>query len=80
MSNVIINICLHYVLDEWFDKVVKPRMERRCSMTRFADDFVMVFEDHNDAHWVKRVISKRFARYNLELHPDKTYAFEYLRC
>jgi len=72
ISPLLSNIYLHYVLDEWFDKAVKPRMKCRCSMTRFADDFVMVFEDHNDVHRVKRVISKRFARYNLVIHPDKT--------
>ena len=40
ISPLLANIYLHYVLDEWFAKEVKPRMKGQCSMTRFSDDCV----------------------------------------
>ena len=53
------NIYLHYVLDDWFAQTVQPRMQGRCSLTRFADDFVMVFENHDDCRRVEKVLPKR---------------------
>jgi group II intron reverse transcriptase/maturase len=44
ISPLLANIYLHYVLDEWFEKDVKPRMQGKCRLIRFADDFVIVFE------------------------------------
>ena len=66
------NIFLHTVLDEWFDQVVRPRMRGRCFMVRFADDFVIGFEREDDAKRVMAVVPKRFAKYGLRIHPDKT--------
>jgi RNA-directed DNA polymerase len=40
---------LHHVLDEWFELEVRPRLKGRCTLVRFADDAVMVFEDFLDA-------------------------------
>ncbi|WP_202942322.1 reverse transcriptase/maturase family protein [Alteromonas macleodii] len=72
ISPLLANIYLHYVLDEWFANSVKPRMLGRSSLTRFADDFVMVFEHYEDCYRVQQVLTKRFTRYGLTLHPDKT--------
>ena len=36
---------LHHVLDEWFEREAKPRLRGSCQLVRFADDFVMAFED-----------------------------------
>lgn len=77
ISPLLSNIYLHYVLDEWFATTVKPRMTGRCSLTRFADDFVLVFEDYHDCCRVQSVLDKRFQRYGLTLHPEKTQRIDF---
>jgi len=77
ISPLLANIYLHYVLDEWFAKDAMPRMKGKCSVTRFADDFVMVFEHYTDCYRVQNVIHKRFERFNLTLHPDKTKRIDF---
>ena len=46
LSPLLSNIYLHYVLDEWFEKVARPQFKGRCLLVRYADDAVMAFEDH----------------------------------
>jgi group II intron reverse transcriptase/maturase len=72
ISPLLANIYLHYVLDEWFETVVRPRLKGRCILVRYADDAVMAFEDHLSAKRVLVVLGKRLDRYGLCLHPDKT--------
>jgi group II intron reverse transcriptase/maturase len=66
------NIYLHYVLDEWFLGEVRPRMKGQCYLIRYADDLVMGFAHEEDARAVLAVLPKRFGKYGLTLHPDKT--------
>ncbi len=72
ISPVLANIFLHHVLDEWFIQEVKPRMRGHCFMVRFADDFVIGFQHEEDARRVVEVLPKRFAKYGLEIHPEKS--------
>jgi group II intron reverse transcriptase/maturase len=72
ISPLLANIFLHYVLDEWFVRDIVPRLKARCALVRYADDFVMVFEDFLDCDRVQRVLGKRLSKYGLELHPEKT--------
>lgn len=72
ISPMLANIFLHYVLDEWFVKEVQPRMKGRCFLIRFADDFVIGFELEEDARRVMDVLPKRFNRFKLTIHPEKT--------
>jgi RNA-directed DNA polymerase len=72
VSPLLANIYLHTVLDVWFEKEVRPRMRGRAFLTRYADDAVMLFEHEEDARRVMDVLPKRFERYGLALHPDKT--------
>jgi len=72
VSPVLANIFLHHVLDEWFDQEVKPRMRGHCFMVRFADDFVIGFQHEDDARRVVEVLPKRFEKYGLEIHPQKS--------
>jgi RNA-directed DNA polymerase len=72
ISPMLSNIFLHHVLDEWFGREVRPRLARNCTLVRYADDFVMTFKTHHDAKRVLEVLGKRFGRYGLTLHPDKT--------
>jgi group II intron reverse transcriptase/maturase len=72
ISPMLSNIFLHHVLDEWFEREVKPRLNARAHLIRYADDFVIGFTDEQDARRVMAVLPKRFGRYGLSLHPDKT--------
>ena len=72
ISPLLANIFLHEVLDVWFDRQVKPRLRGRAKLVRYADDAVMLFEHEDDARRVMDVLPKRFERYGLTLHPDKT--------
>ena len=66
------NVYLHEVLDVWFERLVKPCMHGRSFLIRYADDAVMVFEKEEDARRVLEVLPKRFGKYGLTLHPEKT--------
>ena len=79
VSPALSNIYLHHVLDQWFESEVKARMSGSCTLVRFADDFVITFKNHRDAKRVLEVLGKRFARYGLSLHPDKTRLIEFGR-
>jgi RNA-directed DNA polymerase len=72
ISPMVSNVFLHQVLDEWFVKDVQPRMKGRCFVTRFADDFIIGFELEADARRVMEVLPKRFNRFSLTIHPEKT--------
>jgi len=72
ISPVLSNIFLHHVLDEWFVRDVQPRMKGRCVLLRYADDFVIGCEVAEDARRIMAVLPKRFARFRLTIHPQKT--------
>jgi RNA-directed DNA polymerase len=72
VSPLLANVYLHYVLDVWFERQVKPCLKGRASLIRYADDFVMVFAREEDARRVLEVLPQRFGKYGLTLHPDKT--------
>jgi group II intron reverse transcriptase/maturase len=72
ISPLLGNVYLHYVLDEWFEREVKPRLRGKAHLLRYADDFVILFERRDDAERVMAVLPKRMGRYGLTLHADKT--------
>jgi RNA-directed DNA polymerase len=78
ISPMLANILLHEVLDAWFQDEVKPRLRGQGTLVRYADDAVMMFSTEADAKRVFDVLPKRFAKYGLTLHPEKTklVAFE----
>jgi len=78
VSPLISNVFLHYVLDQWFEQDVKPRMRRPAFLIRYADDFVIGFRDERDAQRVMEVIPKRFGKYGLTVHPTKTKLVRFL--
>lgn len=71
ISPLLSNIYLHEVLDEWFVEI-KPLLEGKSFIVRYADDFVIGFAKKEDAERVMKVIFKRFAKFGLTLHPEKT--------
>jgi group II intron reverse transcriptase/maturase len=72
ISPVLSNIFLHHVLDDWFVKEVRPRMRGKCFIIRWADDFIIGCELESDAKRIMEVLPKRFNRFGLALHPEKT--------
>ena len=72
ISPLLANIYLHEVLDKWFIEEVQPRLRGRSFHVRFADDFVLLFECEEDARRVLEVLPKRFGKYSLTVHPEKT--------
>ena len=77
ISPMLANIYLHEVLDVWFEREVKPRLRGRAFLVRYADDFVMGFALEQDARRVLEVLPKRFERFGLTIHPDKTRLVEF---
>ena len=72
ISPLLANIYLHYVLDEWIEQEVKPRLRGRVFLIRYADDFVLGFTCEADARRVLAELSRRFEEHGLTIHPDKT--------
>lgn len=72
ISPLLANVYLHEVLDTWFEQTVKPRLRGQATLIRYADDAVMVFVNESDARKVMDVLPKRFEKYGLTLHPEKT--------
>jgi RNA-directed DNA polymerase len=77
ISPMLSNLYLHEVLDKWFEHEVKPRLRGRAFEVRFADDVALVFEREEDAMRVLAVLAKRFAKYGLRLHPEKTRVVDF---
>ena len=79
ISPLLANIYLHYVLDEWFEREVRPRLTGEAYEIRFADDAILCFQHKEDAEKVLKVLPKRFEKYGLTLHPEKTRLIEFGR-
>jgi group II intron reverse transcriptase/maturase len=77
ISPLLANIYLHHVLDVWFTQVVCPRLRGLATLVRYADDAVIVFDNESDAQRVMEVLPKRFGKYGLRLHPDKTRLIDF---
>jgi group II intron reverse transcriptase/maturase len=77
VSPILSNIYLHEVLDAWFERDVLPRLVGRAFLVRYADDAVLVFEFEADARRVLEVLPKRFGKYGLALHPEKTRLIDF---
>jgi RNA-directed DNA polymerase len=72
ISPLIANIFLHHVLDEWFVEQAKPKLKGRSFLVRFADDFIVGCQYREDAEKLMRTLPKRFAKFGLTIHPEKS--------
>jgi hypothetical protein len=79
ISPLLANIYLHHVLDVWFEEQVKPRLKGQAFEIRYADDALLCFQCREDAQRVLAVLPKRFAKYGLQLHAQKTRLVEFGR-
>jgi RNA-directed DNA polymerase len=72
ISPMLSNIFLHHVLDEWFVRVLRPRLKGQAFLVRFADDFVVGCTREDDARKVLAALQERFEQFRLTIHPEKT--------
>lgn len=79
ISVLLSNVYLHYVLDLWFEKAIKPRLKGECYLIRYIDDFIVCFQYKEDAVRFREVLEKRLAKFCLELEPNKTRLVEFGR-
>jgi group II intron reverse transcriptase/maturase len=79
ISVLLSNIYLHYVLDLWFEKVIKPQLKGEAYLVRYIDDFVVCFQLRSDAIRFQDALVKRLEKFSLELEPKKTRLVEFGR-
>lgn len=72
ISPVLANVYLHYVLDLWFEKAIKPRLQGEAYYIRYADDFLILFQHENEAKTALELLKKRLGKFSLEVAEDKT--------
>ena len=72
ISPVLANVYLHYVLDIWIEKFIKPRCKGEVYYVRYADDFILMFQYENETRAFMKVLVDRLAKFDLEVEPSKT--------
>lgn len=72
ISPVLANVYLHYVLDLWFEKAVKPKLRGEAYYVRYADDFLILFQYENEARTVMEALKARLGKFSLEVAEEKT--------
>jgi RNA-directed DNA polymerase len=79
ISVLLSNLYLHYVLDLWFERVVKCRLRGEARLVRYIDDFVLCFQYRSDALRVEDALRHRLGKFGLTLEPTKTKLVEFGR-
>ena len=79
VSPILANIYLHYVLDLWMEKVVKPNCRGIVEIVRYADDFVICVQYKDEAVKILEGLKARLGKFNLEIAEDKTRLIEFGR-
>ncbi len=79
ISPILANIYLHHAIDEWFEKIVKPRCRGDAIICRYADDFVCAFQYRSDAERFYSALPKRLERFNLQVAEEKTNCIRFGR-
>lgn len=79
LSPMLSNIFLHYVLDLWFEKRIRLQARGICHLVRYADDFLCMVQYADDARHIEQALRERFAKFDLELHPEKTRVISFGR-
>lgn len=72
ISPILANVYLHYVLDLFFEKYIKPKLKGEAYLVRYADDFIIMFQYENEAKQVYQLLIKRLAKFGLKMEQDKT--------
>ena len=77
ISVLLSNLYLHFVLDLWFERVVKSRLRGEARLVRYIDDFVICFQYRSDAIRVQDALRFRLGKFGLTLEPTKTKLVEF---
>lgn len=72
ISPILANVYLHYVLDLFFEKYIKPRLKGEAYLVRYADDFLIMFQYEEEAKQVYKILITRLAKFGLEMEQEKT--------
>lgn len=78
ISPILANVYLHYALDLWFEKRIKP-LEEVAEMVRYADDFVVCFKHHESATRFVNELEERLDKFGLEISKEKTKIIKFGR-
>lgn len=73
ISPLLANVYLHYVLDLWFERIIKGQLRGRAVLVRYCDDFVILFQDRGDAEKVRTLLRARLNQFGLEVAEEKTH-------
>lgn len=73
------NVCLHYILDNWFDVIAQRQCREQCYLIRYADDFVCCSQSKYEAEVFRQRLEERFAKYGLSLAEEKVKILEFGR-
>jgi len=79
ISPILSNIYLHYALDLWFEKVIRKSCTGYARLIRYADDFVVCFQNKVDAEKFRTALGERLGKFGLEVEPTKTRVMEFGR-
>jgi RNA-directed DNA polymerase len=79
ISPLLANIYLHYVLDNWFEKVVRPKARGHMQCIRYCDDFVVCCESELDAKEFLKALEERLSKFGLAVSPEKTKIIKFGR-
>lgn len=79
ISPLLANIYLHYALDLWFEKVFRKSCTGYARLIRYADDFVVCFQNKTEADRFRDELGERLGKFNLEVEPTKTRVMEFGR-
>jgi RNA-directed DNA polymerase len=79
ISPLLANIYLHYAFDLWVQRWRRKQARGAVVVVRYADDFVVGLEHREEAEQFLAELRERFAKFGLELHPDKTRLIEFGR-
>lgn len=71
-SPVLANIFAHYVIDQWFEEIVKQHCKGTVTLFRYGDDAVICCRYKEDANRIKTALAKRLEKYKLKLNEEKT--------
>ena len=80
LSPVLANVYLHYVLDSWFETEVIPQLNGYAQLIRYADDFIVCFENEKEAMIFGVALRQRMNKFGLKISEEKSKIIEFGRC
>ena len=79
LSPILSNIYLHYILDLWFERIVRKQMVGFVKLIRYADDFIVCFKNGDEARKFSEMLKQRLAKFGLKVAEDKSRVIEFGR-